>query len=516
MGILTTIRRSLARIANSTLSNPAQWLVEWATGGIKAASGERVNERTALGLSAYLACIKDISEDVAKLPLGIYQRLAPRGRQEMPNHPLSLLFNHAPNEEMSAMTFRETMTAHALGWHGGFAEIIRTGTNQIAGLYPLDPCHVQVMREHTKPFRLYYMVYGNPMPAESIFHLHGLGYDGLTGYIISRLAKDPIGNAIAAQKFSGAFFANGTSLSGTIEVPDGWTVEAFKNFRESFYQRHSGGENQWKPLILENGAKYNTIGSNAQEAQMVEVLQHGVVEVCRLFRMPPHKIAHLLNATFSNIEQQALEYVQDAIYGWLVRWEQEIWRKLLSPAEKKRLYARHCLNALLRADSAARSTFYRETFNIGMHSPNDNRESEDENPIDGGDAYFVNATMVPLEMAAAGEHLKANQPQPAANPPSGDQNKTAAEPADTYNASALAHKKELIARIGAAHTRAIEDAVAGLLRVEHDKASRASKRKDFGAWADDFYGKTHRECVIDRLKPSVSALYDSLNAVAEV
>lgn len=505
------IIKTLSRFSNSTLANPAKWFTEWAGGG-KATSGETVNEKTALGLSAYLACIKNISEDIAKLPLGMYERVQPRGRNYLPNHPNTRVLHDEANPEMSAMTFRETITQHALGWKGGFAEIVRTNGGSTAALWPLDPTTVEIGHDSVTK-KLVYRVSGQYMADRDIFHIHGLSFDGLTGYVISRIAKDVIGNALAAQKFTGSYYANGTSATGVITVPDAMSETAFKNLRESFAQRHGGSNNQHKPIILEQGATWVPTSNDPQKSQMIEVLQNGVEEVCRLFRMPPHKVQHLLRSTFSNIEAQAIEYVVDCLLGWAVRWEQEIYRKLLLPSEKTKLFAKHNFNMLLRGDMTARSAFYREMRNIGVFSTNDIRDWEDLNPVEGGDAYFVNAALVPLEIAAKGEHIATLQPDPEPRDTPNDD--APLDPRDNPGDrdAAARHKREILGSVAAVHGKAIEDAIAGVLRLEHDKAVRASKRKDSYAWASAFYEKDHKKHVSDRLKPSIEALSKSLEAI---
>lgn len=502
--------RTSTKIKNTGLANPEEWFVEWA-GGMKSASGERVNEVSALGLAAYLACLKNISEDVAKQPLGIYEKLDPRGSKYLSDHPVTMLLHNQPNPEMSAFSFRETMTMHALGWHGGFAEIVRS-SESVVELWPLDPTCVERCRDNYGDGRLFYRVHGIEFNPRDIFDLHGLGYNGLTGFVLSHIAKDVIGNALAAQKFSGSFFANGIVTSGVIQVDDAMTETAFKHLRESFYERHSGAKNQYKPIILEQGAKWQAQSGSARDAQMLEVLQDGVVSVCRLFRMPPHKIQHLLQATFSNIEHQSIEYGTDTIMPWDVRWEQEIWRKLLFPKERTKRFAKHNMDMILRGDTASRSAYYREMFNIGALSVNDVRDKEDLNPVTGGEARFVNAALVPLEMAAKGEHLLNNQPAQAGNTAGTPPKQTEDAPSGDPNASLREHQRELLGHIAAAHTRHVEDALASVLHVEHDKITRAAKQPGFDDWLNDFYGDSHPEHVWERLSPAILALSASLDA----
>ncbi len=497
------------KIKNSGLGTPAQWFLDWASGGYVSSAGEHVNEKTALGISAYLACIKNISEDEAKLPLCLYKRMEPRGRQELPDHPVDRLIRNQPNEEMTAMTFRQTLTAHALGWHGGFAEIVRDASGVPTELWPLDPCCVQVMRETSEPRRLFYWVTYSPafmdpagpgqafMPRD-IFHIHGLGYNGVTGYVMSRLASDPFGNALASQKFNGAFFANGATSTGTIEVPDAMSETAFKHLRDSWAARHQGAANQHKPIILEQGAKWTPMSSDPQKSQMMEAIRYGDEAVARIFRVPPHKIGILERATNNNIEQQALEYTTDCLMGWLVRWEQEIWRKLLLPREQRRLYAKHDTNMLLRGDSAARSAFYREGFNVGYLSPNDIREYEDLNPIEGGDSYFINSAMVPLDIAAEGLNLPQNQPNSGDNQPP---NQADNQPANGY--AAAEHYREILGRIAATHTKTIAARIGSILQFQHDRITRPSNRNRIEEVLDS---PEQKQQIAERLLPHLEAL----------
>ncbi len=514
--ITARVRQYAARILNSGVARPAQWFIDWAQGGRTASSGERVNERTALGIAAYLACIKNISEDVAKLPLPI---LKPQGRgsETLYDHNLFTVFNHVANDEMTGFSLRETINSHALGWHGGFAEIVRDGAGNTRQLWPLDPtCVVRKRDQYGADRRLYYEVHGMRFQARDIFDIHGLGYDGVSGYVLAQLAKDPLGNMLAAQKFVGSYYKHGTSSPGVISVADAMSETAFKHLRESFAERHGGAENQQKPIILEQGATWTNVASSAKDNMMIEALASGIEEAARLFRMPLHKIGHLARSTNNNIEQQALEYVIDTLLSWLIRWEQEIWRKLLTPREQKAgLYARHNVNMLLRGDMAARAEFYRVMSGIGVFSINDIREKEDMNPIDGGDVPFVNATMVPLPLAAEGKHLTTMQPktEPAAPKQAVPAPKEPATAKNAIDTSHREHQQELLARIAAAHTKSIQEALAGLLRVEHDKAARAEKKDGLGKWGAEFYGASHQEVAAQRLSPAISALEASLSAI---
>ena len=297
------------------------WLVNMMLDGERTSSGERVNAKTAMGLAAWFGCVRNIAEDVAKLPLHVYRKVE-RSRTPI-EHPVGYMLNVEPNDEMSAQSFRETLTAHAAGFGNGFAEIVRSGPDG-AEMWPIDPTTVLMKREAG---RLFYevRVAGNApvvLLPDQVLHLHGLSGDGLLGHSISHLAREAVGAAMAAQKFAGAFYANGASVGALLTHPGHLTDQALVHLRQSWKARHGGADQGMSMAILEEGMTYTQLGIEPEKAQFLETRQFGVEEVCRYFRMPPHKVQHLLRATFSNIEQQALEYVGDCLMPWLGRWEQ--------------------------------------------------------------------------------------------------------------------------------------------------------------------------------------------------
>jgi phage portal protein BeeE len=210
---------------------------------------------------------------------------------------------------------------------------------------------------------------------------------------------------LATQQFSAAFFGEGTTAAGVFSMPGTLGDEAFRHLKETWPK---GLPNAHHPLFLEDGMDWKSMTVPPEEAQMLETIQFTVVDLARWFRMPPHKIQHLANATFSNIEMQAIEYVGDTLQPHYVRWEQEIKRKLVSPNEPD-VFAEHLIVGLLRGDQAARSTFYRERFNIGTLSQNDIRELENENGIGPeGDKYYV-----PMNLTSGDEEEKPEPAEPA-------------------------------------------------------------------------------------------------------
>ncbi len=448
-------------------------------------SGQHVTPNSALSVAAYYAAIRAISEDEAKLPFPVFESLEPRGKERLRDHAVTQLLSREPNPEMTAFSFRETLTANTLGWGNGYAEIQRNGMGDPVALWPIHPSRVRVCR--TSGGELMYEI-GNDdgskaqINQSNMFHLHGLGGDGITGWSVAKLAADSLGLAIAAQKFGGSFFANGTNVGAVLKHPGQLGEEGADNLRRSWNQRYSGASKGNQVLILEEGMEYTQLGIPPEDAQFLETRQFQVEEVARWFRIPPHKIQHLENATFSNIESQAIEYVQDCLTPWLVRWEQEVQRKLLGTDADN--FAQHVVTALLRGDQAARSTFYREQFNIGAMSQNDIRELENANPIEGGDTYYINGAMVPSHLAAEG----ANVVQPMGSQPAGDDE-------DDVPAEPGVDEEAIIASMAPAFQSASER-VATKARKAMERAAKKHDPLEYSKWLAGFAEELQADALV--------------------
>lgn len=378
----------------STLQAPSPWLTAWA-GGRPTTTGIPVSPQGALALSAYYDCLRIISEDVGKLPLQVYERLEPRGKRLARDHPLYPLLHDAPNADMSAITFRETLTQHMLGWGNGYAEILRTGRADIAGFVPIHPSRVMLRRAGDDT--LVYDVYGRDdlvgsmpsgwrrIPAINMLHVHGLGPDGLTGYSIAQLAAESLGLSLAADQFGASFFGDDATPSGVLTHPQRLSQQAQENLRKSWEERH---QHSRKLAVLEEGMKFESLTIPPEQGQFIETRQFQVREICRWFRLQPTKVGDYEFATYSNIEHSAIDYVVDTLTPWLVRWEQELKRKLF--AEDDRYFAEHVVQGLMRGDQAARAQFYKELFGMAALSPDDVRDLENMNSIGpAGSKYFI-------------------------------------------------------------------------------------------------------------------------------
>lgn len=475
--------RRAAKEKRSTLRTPAQWLADIIVGDAGTA-GVTVNESTALSSVVVFACVRNLSEDIAKLPLLLYRRLKPRGKERASELPLYRLLKDAPNEEMSSMDFRQAMMVDVLLGGNGYAEIVRNGAGQAVSMYKLD-------RHNVKPVRidgggLIYKVRTKgqediPVPAEDMFHIKGLG-DGLVGYSVIKLAKESIGLGMAAESSGASFFGNGSQPGGLLTSENKISPEAAKNLRDSWERLHGGPANRGKIAVLEQGIKFQAMSISPEDAQFLETRQFQVEDVARWFRMPPHKIGHLMRATgWSTLESTNTDYLIDTLMPWTERWEQEIQRKLISPSQTD-LFAEHLFDGLLRGDTAARSAFYREQWGIGAMSQNDIRESENRNGIGPeGDVYYVPLNMVPSEIAMKGPQ----QPPPPATPAPKDET-----PAPEKK-SAERTPRSLVIALASASVSVVEESFARVLRVEQDKVGRAKKKADFAVWVESFYKDHH-------------------------
>ncbi len=364
------------------------------------ASGKTVNERTAMQTTAVYACVRILAETIASLPLNVY-RSTDNGKEKAINHQLYYLLHDEPNPEMTSFVFRETLMSHLLLWGNAYAQIIRDGRGKVLALYPLLPDRMTVDR--TTDGQLYYEYRKDSgyviLRPEDILHIPGLGFDGLVGYSPIAMAKNAIGMAIATEEYGGKFFANGASPGGVLEHPG--VVKDPARIRESWNAVYQGSGNAHRVAVLEEGMKFQPIGIPPEQAQFLETRKFQTEDICRIFRVPPHLVANLDKATFSNIEHQSISFVVHTIRPWLVRLEQGMNKALLSQSEKGQYFVGFVVDGLLRGDYASRMQGYAIGIQNGFLSPNDVRTLENMNTIEHGDIYAMNGNMLKLEDVGA-------------------------------------------------------------------------------------------------------------------
>lgn len=376
-------------------------------------SGKPVNERTAMQTTAVYACVRILAEAIASLPLHVYEYQDDGGKKLVHDHPLYYLLHDEPNPEMTSFVFRETLMSHLLIWGNAYAQIIRDGAGRVLGLYPLLPDKMDVQRDDKG--NIYYVYsrnsdenpmfkeYGNiKLKAEDVLHIPGLGFDGLIGYSPIAMAKNAVGMTLACEEYGASFFANGANPGGVLEHPG--VLKDPSKVRESWNSVYRGVSNAHKIAVLEEGMKYQQIGIPPEEAQFLETRKFQINEIARLYRIPPHMVGDLDKSSFSNIEQQSLEFVKYTLDPWVIRWEQSLQRSLLLPSEKGKYFIKLNVDGLLRGDYQSRMNGYAVGRQNGWFSANDIREMENMNPIpdeEGGNLYLINGAMTKLADAGA-------------------------------------------------------------------------------------------------------------------
>lgn len=370
-------------------------------------SGKPVNEYTAMQMTAVYSCVRILAEAVAGLPLHLYKYNASGGKEKALSHPLYFLLHDEPNPEMSSFVFRETLMTHLLLWGNAYAQIIRNGKGEVIALYPLMPNRMSVDRDSSGALYYTYTRYSDEAPTmngmtvtlrpSDVLHIPGLGFDGLVGYSPIAMAKNAIGMAIACEEYGAKFFANGAAPGGVLEHPG--TIKDPQKVRDSWNAAYQGSSNSHRVAVLEEGMKYQPIGISPEQAQFLETRKFQINEIARIFRVPPHMVGDLEKSSFSNIEQQSLEFVKYTLDPWVIRWEQAISRALLRPDEKKLYFAKFNVDGLLRGDYVSRMNGYATARQNGWMSANDIRELENLDRIPpelGGDLYLINGNMTKL------------------------------------------------------------------------------------------------------------------------
>ncbi len=359
--------------------------------------------------AAVYACIRILAESIASLPLHVYE-YKNGGKERAPNHPLFNLLHNEPNPEMTSFVFRETMMTHLLLYGNAYAQIIRRANGQVVSLYPLLPNKMSVERDDNSVLFYRYRRYNEENPnfkdkgeiilrREDILHIVGLGFDGLIGYSPIAMARNAIGLSIACEDFGNNFFANGARPSGILKTPT--LIKDPQKLQES-WQSMYGGANAGKVAILEEGMTYESISIPPEDAQFLQTRKFQIAEIARIYRVAPHLIGDLERATFSNIENQSLEFVKYTLDPYVVRWEQALCKSLLLPSEKSRYFIKFNVDGLMRGDYASRMQGYATARQNGWLSTNDIRELENLNPIsdeEGGNLYLVNGNMIKLKDA---------------------------------------------------------------------------------------------------------------------
>jgi len=455
----------------STLATPDAWLLNALIGG-KTASGVSINADTALTLSAVYNAVAIIAGTVGALPLHLFRKLEPRGRERATDHPVENLLAVEPDAEVPPYYFWETLLGHVLLRGNGYAQIIRDGGSMPTALHIFDPRRVQPIR--TEQLQLLYEIKDGrgqviaKLPADQVLHIRGLGYDGLVGYPVIWYARESMGMGKAAEVYGAALFANSATPSGILSHPTKLRKEGRDKLREAWEAMHGGVGNAHRVAVLEEGLTWTAVGMDPKDSQFLQTRKFQIAEIARWFNLPMHKLKDLERTTNNNIEAENRSFIDDSIMPWLIRITQEVRLKLINKPERKIYFAEHILDARLRGDTGARYAAYASARQWGILSINEIRDKENMNPIpEGGDVYLQ-----PLNMQPATDEPPEPPAKPEPPPPDDD------EPERTTPAPLTIHALQPV----------LADALGRMLRKEAKAARRAAENPEtFTAWSDEFY-----------------------------
>ncbi len=500
MGILQTLRKMLKR---DSLANPSEEIKE-AFGVERSLAGVNVTERGALRLTTVYACVNILSTILASLPLHSYRRLD-RGKDRAQGHYSYQLLHSKPNSEMTSYSFRQLLMAHILLWGNGYAEVeIDRRTGEPVALWPLAPWMVRPVKIRGK---IAYEL-GNArtiIPAEKMLHVKSLWVDGYKGISPIRSNMQAVGMGFAVEEFGARFFGEGANVGGVVEHPAALSDEAYNRLRKSMNEKYQGLGKSHRLMLLEEGLKYQRIGIPPNEAQFLETKRFQIEEICRMYNVPLHLVQEHTKQTSwgSGLEQMNLAFVIYTLRPHLVNWEQELNKRIFKYDDRGEYFAEFSLEGLLRGDSATRSQFYQNLFYLGAISPNDIRELENMNPIDGGDEHFIQLNMVPLTEA---EHQEVSQV------PVDDR---AAEIQNIRRRQAVRSRQN----IANSYKRTLKQAVDRSIRIERqDIMAKAAKilERDIGQF-DDLLDKVydkHLEHIPRHFGPSFYGLAEAISKAA--
>lgn len=459
-----------------------------------------IDHDTAMKYSAFYRGVAYISQSIAGLPWEVL-RQTPDKTERLTRHPLWYTLRIRANPEMSAFSFKETMIAHAITHGNGFAEIEFDEGGRPLYFWLITPDRVQVKR-NPETNEIYYEIanYTAPptiLPPWKMFHLHGLGFDGLTGYSLITMAARSLGLSIAAEMYGEDFFANGAVSTGYLQHPKSLGDEAYTRLKDQMQEKAMFGR-KWRPMVLEEGMKWESIALNARDSQMLETRQFQVSDIARWLGLPPHKLADLTRSTYSNIESQSIEVVNDAFMPWIYRAEQEANYKCFTGRERG-VITKMNVRGLLRGDDMSRAAYYQIMRNIGVYSTNTILRLEDMDPVGPeGDELLVQLNQTTLKRLVSGDVNKGAKPALPGQVPGAPAGPEADQVKQNY-------------------AGLVQDAFRRILKREQGRFDQVKHKNqaDLAAWRDEFLPE-QRNYMVQTLRPIFYSLASMLDPAANV
>ena len=467
-------------------------------------TGLSITPDNALNVTTVFQAIRFLSFMVASLPRITYQKKGD-DRQRATSHQLYSILHDIPNPEMTSFDLWTLLASHVFGRGNGLAEIQYNIRGQIEALWPLNVSRVELVRNANYELR-YRVTLPDQFNGErrvlrpdQVFHLRGLTKEGLWGQSVLTMHRNAVGLARATEDYGGAYFNNNAEPGVVLKHPSTLSDAAYERMSESWEQSHMGLNQSHRMAILEEGTDIVKIGFNPQDSQMLETRKFQVIEIARMFGIPPHLLFELSNATFTNIEHQSLEFVIYHLRPWLVNFEQQILRSLFLERERKAgYYAEFLVDGITRGDLATRFGAYSIGIQNGIFSLNEVRRLENMNSIEGGDTHFV-----PLNMTALGPDGMPMKPTPNTPPQDPPQDEEPGEPSTPASSGGSRTLDIFIAPI-------LFDAAERIIKRETNELASAQKRfadkaDKLTAWSEEFYKRDYPEFILMVFNPLVRA-----------
>ena len=338
-------------------------------------TGKQISSQRAMRLTAVFSCVRVLAESVGMLPCNLYH-LNGSLKQRATGERLHKLISTHPNGYMTPQEFWELVVT-CLCLRGNFYAYKVKAFGEVAEL----------------------------LSQEDIWHVRTLTLDGLVGLNPIAYAREAISLAAATEEHGARLFSNGAVTSGVLRTEQTLSDQAYERLKKDFEERHTGLGNAHRPMILEMGLDWKSMALNAEDSQFLETRKFQLEEICRLFRVPLHMVQNTDRATFNNIEELGLGFINYSLVPYLTRIEQRINTGLVRKSKQGVYYAKFNAGALLRGDMKSRFEAYATGINWGIYSPNDCRDLEDMNPRPGGDVYLtpMNMTTKPSDGSKAGK-----------------------------------------------------------------------------------------------------------------
>lgn len=379
----------------STAIDTPQALAEELGISYDSVSGRRISAGQAMRLTTVFGCVRVLSESVGMLPCRLMEQ-GSATRLPATKHSLYRLLAAAPNDFMTAQEFWELLVA-CLCLRGNFyAYKVKGLGGRVGELLPMDPGTVRPELD-SKWNPIYRVTFpdgsSDVLGQDQIWHVRLMTLDGLVGLNPVAYAREAIALGLDTEEHGAQLFRNGAVTTGVLSTEQTLTDKAYARLKKDFEERHGGLANNHKPMILEGGLNWRPISLNAEDSQFLQTRQFQRDEICAIFRVPPHLVANMEKATFSNIEHQGMNFVNYSLVPYLTRIEHRVQVGLLRPEDQGRYYAKFNAGALQRGDLKARYESYGRGIQWGILSPNECRDLEDLNPREGGDIYLTPTNM---------------------------------------------------------------------------------------------------------------------------